>query len=56
MRERFREIKDPEESYSPWDQGWRFRIAWGASLLVVLLGIFHSYLLLKVVEWWIRNI
>jgi len=53
MSERFRPVENPADSYSPWDQGWRLRIAWCASLLAVLLGIGHCYVALKVIQWYL---
>lgn len=49
---RFRPVNDPAESYSPWDQGWRLVVAWGASLLIVLLGLAHLAIALEVLKWW----
>lgn len=49
---RFQPVEDPAESYSPWDQGWRLAIAWGASLLIVLLGLANLAIAWKVWTWW----
>lgn len=49
---RFQPVADPADTYSPWDQGWRLLVAWWASLMIVLLGLFHLALAMEVLEWW----
>lgn len=49
---RFRPVDDPSESYSPWDQGWRLGVAWGASAMIVLLGLANLVIALEVLRWW----
>jgi hypothetical protein len=50
--DRFQPVADPADTYSPWDKGWRLLIAWCASLMIVLLGLMHLALGMKVLEWW----
>lgn len=52
MSERFRPVENPEDTYSEWDQGWQLLVAWGASSLIVLLGVGHFYVAVRVVEHW----
>lgn len=47
---RFRPVNDPAESYSPWDRGWRLVVAWGASVMIVLIGLSYLAVAMEVLE------
>lgn len=52
----FQRVSDPRESYSPWDTGWLYGVAWIAGLLLIGMILGYLTLALEVLKWWTETI